>query len=217
MTIVIILLLIGGYIYWNGISEPAELKRLLVGKTQEQQDVIKYFFGKGGFLTKRISDAEYDNLVANKAGQTDFKQKALNKIGVDESEVREIEPVNFQWYDFDNSTYDKKGADNIWRSSAYEITWMFFSGSQIMVYQYLFHMDKSEVKENTEEYFYKDVVSFSTRTGTVQSKTGNAQINTNVFRINLPGDNFETAIRSSDDSVERVIQGMKAKLREKKS
>ena len=38
MTIVIILLLIGGYIYWNGISEPAELKRLLVAMEESRSE-----------------------------------------------------------------------------------------------------------------------------------------------------------------------------------
>ena len=65
MAIVIIILIIGGYIYFKGISEPAELKKLIQGRPQQQQDVIKYFFGKGGFLTKRITDAEYDNIVVN--------------------------------------------------------------------------------------------------------------------------------------------------------
>ena len=89
MWIVIIILVIGGYIYLKGISEPAELKKLIQGRPQQQQDVIKYFFGKGGFLTKRITDAEYDNIVANTIKESNFKQKALAKIGLDESQVNE--------------------------------------------------------------------------------------------------------------------------------
>lgn len=77
MAIVIIILIIGGFILYNGYSEPAELKRLIQGRPQQQQDVIKYFFGKGGFLTKRLTDAEYDNIVASTIKQSNFKKKAL--------------------------------------------------------------------------------------------------------------------------------------------
>jgi hypothetical protein len=65
MAFVSIILIIGGFIYLIGISEPAELKQLIKGRSQQQQDVIKYFYGKGGFLTKRITDAEYDDIVAS--------------------------------------------------------------------------------------------------------------------------------------------------------
>jgi predicted thioredoxin/glutaredoxin len=49
MTIVIIILVIGGFIYLKGISEPDELKRLIQGRPPQQQDVIKYFWGKNSF------------------------------------------------------------------------------------------------------------------------------------------------------------------------
>jgi hypothetical protein len=127
MAIVIIILIIGGYILYKGYSEPAELKRLIQGRPQQQQEVIKYFFGKGGFLTKRLTDAEYDNIVASTIKQSDFKQKALAKIGLDESQVNEIEPVNFEgWLFGKNVGWAKYGLDNKARSSAYQVTWLFF-------------------------------------------------------------------------------------------
>ena len=101
MTFIFIILAIGAYIYFLGNSEPAELKQLIQGRPQQQQDVIKYFYGKAdfpkaGFLCKRITDAEYDNIVSSATKQSNFKQKALDKIGLDETQVNEIEPVNFE-------------------------------------------------------------------------------------------------------------------------
>ena len=79
MSIIIVIAIIAGVIYLRGITEPAELKRLIQGRPQEQQDVIKYFFGKNsfpgeGFLAKRITDEEYDSLVASTVKQNSFKQ-----------------------------------------------------------------------------------------------------------------------------------------------
>lgn len=225
MVIVIIILIVGGYIYLKGISEPAQLKKLIQGRPKEQQDVIKYFFGKGGFLTKRITDAEYDNLVASTIRQNDFKQKALAKIGLDESEVNEIEPVNFEGWDVGKSTnWAKYGKDNKARSSAYQVTWMFFSASQVYIYKNIIHFDKDDKKVSTEEYFYKDITNFSTTTDTEERNVWNdslkknevRNVDSNKFAITVPGDKFYCSMEQNDYT-ERAIQGMKAKLREKKA
>lgn len=226
MAFIIILLLVGGYIYWKGISEPAELKRLIQGRPQQQQDVIKYFWGKGGFLTKRITDSDYDNIVSSTINQSNFKQKALDKIGLDETQVTEIEPVHFEGWLFgrkNNVTWAKYGTDNKARSSAYQITWLFFSSSQVYIYRNTIHFDKDDKKVTTEEYFYKDITNFSTVTDTVEQEFWNntlkkyevKNVNSNDFAITVPGDKFYCSMEQNDYT-ERAIQGMKAKLREKK-
>lgn len=220
MAIVIIILIIGGYIYFKGISEPEELKKLIQGRPQQQRDVIKYFFGKGGFLTKRITDAEYDNLVASTIKQSDFKQKALAKIGLDESQVNEIDPVNFEGWLFGKTVdWAKYGTDRKARSSAYQITWLFFSSSQVYIYKHTIHFNKDDKKVTTEEYFYKDITNFSTVTDTVEMSfwgEGVKNVDSNDFAITVPGDKFYCSMEQNDYT-ERAIQGMKAKLREKKA
>ena len=223
MIWIILLLAIGGYIYWKGISEPAELEKLIQGRPQQQQDVIKYFFGKGGFLTKRITDAEYDNIVANTIKESNFKQKALAKIGLDESQVNEIEPVNFEgWLFGKNVGWAKYGLDNKARSSAYQITWLFFSASQVYIYKHTIHFDKDDRKVATEEYFYKDITNFSTVTVEQSFWNNNLKkyevknVDSNDFAITVPGDKFYCSMEQNDYT-ERAIQGMKAKLREKKA
>lgn len=102
-----------------------DIKRLCKGRTEEQKKVIRYFLGGGGCLSKTMSDEEYEAAVMAKARSMDFKQKALNKIGLDESQVNEIEPVHFEGYYFDEKkTYAKWGKDRKWRSSAYQISWI---------------------------------------------------------------------------------------------
>ena len=212
----------------NAAEKQAEMKRALKGRTSDQQKVIKYFYGAGGCLSKGLSDQEYESMVMSKAKSMDFKQKALEKIGLDESQVNEVAPIHLEDYLFDEKkAYARRGKDGLWRSSMYQISWIFFSSTQVYVYQYTFNMDEDGKKESTEEYFYRDITNFSTSSESVESETvsnvsctGNTtyvrtNINTNLFAIIVPGDKFKCAM-TQNDYTEKAIQGMKAKLREKK-
>lgn len=205
-----------------------DIKQLCKGRTAEQQSVIKYFLGGGGCLSSGMKDEDYEALVQSKARGMDYKKKALNKIGLDISQVSEIEPVHFEGYHFDErKTYAKFGKDRVWRSSAYQISWIFFSSTQVYVYQYTFNLDEDGKKESTEEYFYKDITNFSTSSDTVEKEVldkvsckGEAtyarkNVDSNRFALVVPGDKFYCSMEQSDYT-ERAIQGMKAKLREKK-
>jgi len=208
-----------------------EMNQRMKGRTPEQKKVIKYFYGAGGCLTlftPGLKDEDYDAMVKDRVKSMNFKQKALSKIGLDESQVSEIEPVHFEGYWFDEKkTLALWGKDKLWRSSAYQVTWIFFSSSQIYVYQYTLNMDEDGKKESTEEYFYKDITNFSTTSDTVEklvldkvSCKGDAtytrkNVDANRFAIVVPGDKFLCSM-DQNDYTERAIQGMKAKLREKK-
>lgn len=216
-----------------------KLNELLKGRNPEQQKVIKYFSGAGGCLSSNLNDQDYDAIVMNKVKSTDWKQKALDKIGLDETQVNEIEPVffhNFVFYVRDNDSNDPndlgnlliiRGKDKKWRSSRYQLSYILFSSDQIYVYQFTFNLNTDEKNERTEEYFYKDITNLSTITNTVEREApekkncgggqviSRTQIEINEFTITVPGDKFNCAMYANEES-ERAIQGMKAKLREKK-
>jgi hypothetical protein len=224
---------VGSYVAGAAVdaaAKQAELKSRLRGRTPEQQSVIKYFYGAGGCFNKGLKDEEYENMVMQKVKSIDFKHKALSKIGLDESEVSEVAPIHFEDYMFDENqnNYARRGADGKWRSSMYQVTWIFFSATQVYTYQYTFNMDEDGKKEATHEYFYKDITNFSTTTDTVEkvtpgkvSCTGKASyVRTNVdttrFMLSAMGDKLYCSMKANDYS-EKAVQGMKAKLREKKS
>lgn len=178
-------------------------------------------------MSKTISDEKYDEIVSARISKEDFKQNALDKIGLDESELKEIDPVHFEnWvYSADeNVTFSKMGKDGKWRSTAYQISWIFFSSTQVFLYQDTIHFDKDDHKVTTEEYFYTDITNFSTSSDTVetpywdnkQKKEFLKNVNSNRFALTVPGDKFYCTLKKSDYT-ERAIQAMKAKLREKKS
>lgn len=223
-AIIIILLIVAAVVYLKWIRDPKAVRERCKNRTAEQKKVIRYFMRDGFLAFGLLKDEEYDELVAKKVKSMDFKQKALSKIGLDESELQEIEPVTFEGYYFDpKKTFSKWGKDKEWRSSAYQISWLFFSSSQVYLYQYTFNMDEEGKKELTEEYFYKDITNFQTISDTVETpvwdkdkdKAVLVNVDKNHFAITVPGDKFLCSMEQNDYT-ERAVQAMKAKLREKK-
>jgi hypothetical protein len=217
----------------NQLQLNNDRKRRLQGRNPGQQSVIKYFLGSGGgclsmFSSGGLTDEQYEGMVMSTAKATDFKARALGKIGLDESQVSEIEPIHFEGYRYDGNDFlAKYGKDGKWRSSAYQISWIFFSATQVYVYQYTFNMDQDGRVELTEEYFYKDITNCSTTSDTIEKpvleKSGcrgeerltRKNVESTRFSIVVPGDKLSCSMVQSEYA-ERAVQGMKAKLREKK-
>jgi hypothetical protein len=225
MGVLIILLIVAAFVYLKWIRDPKEVRDRCKNRSEEQKKVIRYFMRDGCLAFGLLKDEEYDALVAKKIKSMDFKQKALNKIGLDESELQEIEPVSFEGYWFDEKkTFSKYGKDKKWRSSAYQISWLFFSSTQVYLYQYTFNLDEDGKMEKTEEYFYKDITNFQTISDTIETpiwdpkkdKSILVNIDKNRFAVTVPGDKFLCSMEQNEYT-ERAIQAMKAKLREKKN
>lgn len=202
-----------------GSSDPnAQLiKQACMGKTEEQKKVIEYFCKQEGCLSKNMTDDEYMQLVFRKRDSMNFRAKALSKIGLDEEEVNEIPPAMFQGFVYKNA-YAKKRANGQWVSSAYQVAWVFFSSTQVYIYRHTFNMDEDKKNESTDEFFYKDVTSFSTssETETAHGLSDNKfEVETNKFCMVVPGDKLFVSMDGVTDS-EAIIQAMKQKLREKK-
>jgi hypothetical protein len=205
-----------------------ELEAALSGKTPEQQKVIKYFLAPDGCLSKNISDEEYDKIVWNKINALNLKQKALDKTGFDESRGNEIPPVEFRHWHFGKKTLKKRGLDGLFRSSAYQVSWLFFSAEQVFAYQYTFHLNDDEKSERTEKYFYRDIAGFSAASESAETEfreSGRGSLNKepagdrkfirhDVFSLIVPGDKFECDMVNNDETAGK-IRAMKAKLRGK--
>jgi hypothetical protein len=219
MESIIILLIIGGAIYYFKVYNTPNAKGVRAvtsGKNQEQTKVIEYFL-KEGCLTRTISDDEYMQMVSKERDTLDLKGKALSKIGLDEDQVSEIAPAMFEGFTFKNA-YAKKRANGKWVSSAYQVSWVFFSSTQVYIYRYTFNMDEDKKNESTDEFFYKDVTSFSTNSESEQAHglgDNKFEVETNKFCMVVPGDKLSVSMDGVADS-EAIIQAMKQKLREKK-
>lgn len=225
--LIILIALAAAWIWWkkSHYNDSPWVKERIKGRNENQKAVIRYFCNDSGCMSKKpISDEEYDRMVQSVLNANDYKQKALSKIGLDEEEVSEIEPVHFEGFQFDKSSFAKQGEDGKYRSSKYQVSWLFFSGTQVYLYQNTFNMDEDGKKESTEEYFYKDITNFSTSTDTVETPfydkaTGKdilKNVDSNRFALTVPGDKFYCSMEQNDYT-ESAIQGMKAMLREKKN
>ncbi|MDY6155697.1 MAG: hypothetical protein SPH96_04100 [Agathobacter sp.] len=219
MGAIIVILIIGAIVYYSKVYNSPNaraVRAVCQGKTPEQTKAIEYFC-KEGCMTKTISDDEYLQMVREKRDSLNLRQKALNKIGLDEDEVSEISPASFEGFVYKNA-YAKKNASGHWVSSAYQVAWLFFSSTQIYIYRHTFNMDEDKKSESTDEFFYKDVTSFSTasETETAHGLGDNKfEVESNKFKMVVPGDQIFVSMDGVSNS-EQIIQAMKQKLREKK-
>lgn len=161
-----------------------------------------------------ISDQDYDKGVASNVNN--MKAKALNKLGLDESEVQEIEPIVIDGYKFSGASRFKKGEDNLWRTNMYEVAMLFFASNEVHCYKYAFSTTEAGAQsESTDVYFYQDIVSVST-----QSREATAQgekTNYEAFVLRTAGGNaLDVAIRDVDNA-QRSINAMRQLLRQKKA
>jgi len=224
--LVVVVLLVGAYFAYKFFigSDNAYVKERIKGRPESQKKVIRYFCNDEGCFSKRMKDEEYDSMVKAVCNSMDFRKKAMDKIGLDEDQVKEIDPVHFENFLYGKNYFARLGMDHKWRSSGYQISWLFFSDTQVYLYQYTFNLDEDGKKENTEEYFYKDITNFSASSETVETpvydpkKKENILKNVDTFRfsITVPGDKLWCAT-SQNEYTERAIQAMKSKLREKKN
>ena len=220
MGVIIIVLIVVGFLW---LKANMEISKLCKGKTEDQKKVIKYRHG-GVFVLGKMTDADYDQHVQNVIAKLNTKQRALNKIGLDEDQLREIDPVFFEGYSSENSFVVK---DDKLRSTKYETAWLFFSDTQVYMYSYKMDMMSDDKKESTEEYFYKDITNFSTSAETIEAfktKTGcfgsseKEKVNREFsnFGLIVPGDKFRCST-SNVKNLDQSVNAMKQKLREKKN
>lgn len=206
-----------------------EVKKLCKGRSEDQQQIIHYFCDERGCLSNGIPDSDFDANKVRQISALNLKQKALNKLGIDEDQVKEVDPICLEGPVYKTSTWRRRGGDQTNRYSAYQVTYIFCSSDQVYAYQYTINLDSDEKKERAEEYFYKDITNFTSIDDTEEfefevtkggchpsTETQRIKVNTNTFKIAVPGDAFECSMISNSE-IEGQIQALKAKLREKKN
>ncbi|WP_040952026.1 hypothetical protein [Gorillibacterium massiliense] len=166
------------------------------------------------------TDAEIDEIYAKEMEVG--LQRALGKLGVDEDEVKLIDPIVIagpSHKTISTPVWHKHGKDGFWRSSNYETVILYFSEKQVYCYTYRFSIIGNEKNESTDEYFYKDIVSVSTSSENKEFRNANGRIQPvkyEEFKLTTSGGTSITCTIKDAGSVEKSIQGMKQLLREKK-
>lgn len=160
------------------------------------------------------ADSEYDAEVRNYLRTINIKQMAMNALGVDEAEVSEIEPIMFDGYCFDGVQYVRLGKDKLYRSNKYRCVFIMFSANEAHVFKLIYDTTKDSKIENTEVYFYKDIVSVSTSSESIDVL--GKKFETECFKLTTAGGNALTVSIFDKEGAQRSINAMRALLREKK-
>lgn len=223
-------------LYTDKFGNNVQLEELMKGKNAQQVVAMKFFYGmpvkEGCFKKEYLSLEGYSDIVQEKRGSGDYKDRALNKLGIDEDQVKEIDPVCFEGYRYDYPKLEPFTTfiGGKFVSSMYEITWIFFGSDQVYVYNHSFDTTDTTQSDKTLEYFYQDITAFATSSDSVprkvwitegtgcsaKSESQTKNIDSDLFQIKVPGDSFACALKSAEE-YSAAISAMKQKLRDKKN
>ena len=175
--------------------------------------VIDYFT-KEGCMSGIMKDSEWDARVRKTANGVSLSE-ALDELGIDEDDVREIKPARLYGpkYMEASDSLHKWNQSGKYVSAVVETTWVLFGDEQLYVFDKqtdLSGLNESLIQGN--EFFYKDVVSIATKQEI--AKVGKKEIGETItfFVLTVPGDQIRCSMTEGQDRV----QAMKQKLREKK-
>ena len=166
------------------------------------------------YLDKRksISDSELDQYCESRVG--DLKNEAINKLGIDEDEIREVQPIQVSGYDNVSKAWNilyKQGKDGMWRSSQYEVSLLFCSKDTVHCFVRRFSIISDEHSDSIEELFYRDIVSIKVAQDNRNAQTEFIELSTSVGSV------FKFAFKKVDSEyVNRSINAMRNLLKEKK-
>jgi hypothetical protein len=198
-------------------------------RPREQVDVIDYFQGSGGCMKGAVSglnDKKFDELLAQRIQPLNIFNMAIAKLGLDPSQVQEVNPVYLDGYYYSRNSEGlllaKTGKDGITRCSKYVLSAILFGQEQVYMYSYCFDLATYEVEEKAAEYFYSEVESITVSTydeekrystGCFSAPTlGTAQFI--VVSLHTGGDAFYTSVRPENMP---AINGMRNLIRDRKN
>ncbi len=161
-----------------------------------------------------LSGEEYDSQV--KQYLEKIQTNPREYVGLDSSEIEEIEPISFEGYKFVGATKVRKDEqDKKWRSDLYERVIVFFTNSEVHIYKVFLNIFTGKTTEITDVLFYDDVVSVSTKNEI--EKVGNETIEYITFNLVSKGGNSVSVAIDVNDNRQKSINAMRAMIKEKKT
>ena len=214
------------------------------GKSVDQCKCIDFFFTpdvkkkKGCLKPKDWNIDDYCAHVQYKIDALDLKQRALDKIGLDESQISEIPPIYLSSFVRGSDLYIKTNEDySKYVTNKYSVTWIFFSATQLYTYTYIFDSTSDNAVEYTRDFFYSDVTCIRTEHeveeviyeakkkgclaflksifGSKDAKYIHNNRHWDTLQITVPSDAYSFCCRTTP-TLEQSIQAAKAMIREKK-
>jgi len=182
----------------------------------------KYFFGGcwGPSLSNSNTEAEIDEIMLSE--RSTFND-ALRKWGIDAREMKLINPVvitgpilQTEIFTLQNGQTRNKKLYRVGKDGQLRGYWnatyiLGFTEKQAMLYVKKWNVYDHDVNVNTEEIFYKDIVSINVSEEIIDSTPYFK------FTLNVPGSASFNSGLSRNSLEEKHIQALKTLIREKKS
>lgn len=185
-----------------------------------QKKIEKMFNGTGCLASLgAMKPGEYYNYVQDKIRSLNVEAKALKKLGIEKSEVSEVEPL-IVW----GFAPPKTKIENYYESEGtvlspdVQATCMFFSDNRVYLYCYSFSTLTSAQKETADEFTYRDIVNISTIEESDEVSYGKKKKKTityTLLALSVPGEKMRFGCRNDSDT-ERMVKAAKQKIREMK-
>lgn len=175
------------------------------------------------------SDVEIDAQAS--AMLSDIKKRAFPKLGIEEEEVALANPIEFWGYEFGDALKDDanreawniQGKDGIWRSCEVFVGGFYFSEDVVHYYWRIASLVSDAVKEGTEEYFYKDIVSVKTESEDKEFKdpkkhrvVAGKRVRYETFILRNSGGESTVCSVNNSAEAEAAVNAFRALLKQKK-
>lgn len=170
---------------------------------------------------------EFDERAKKIIAEQKLEERGMNYLGIDGENLIKDEKDGSSSFSIRGNNYDGgwRRTNDVYRTEYQEITWLYFGTDQLYLYKVkLSLIDPSSKREESQEFFYKDIVSVSVAQETVDLKSQGVgedgeqpkQIDSEKFCLVVPGDKLSFAYTPTDYTVGRV-NAMKAMIRDKKT
>ena len=162
----------------------------------------------------KMSANEYDNAVNEMISHLGTNPREY--VGLDSSEIEDIDPISFEGYKFIGAGKVRKDdTDGLWRSDLYEKATIFFTGNEVHIYKVFLNILSGKTTEASDVLFYDDIVSISTKNEI--EKVGKESIEyISINLVSKGGNNMSIAIKGNEDR-QKSINAMRALIKEKKT
>lgn len=179
-------------------------------------------------LNRRASEwpQEFDKTAAQIIKDQKFEERGMSYLGIDPENLIKDEKSGASSFDIRGNNYDGgwRRINGFYRTEFQEITWLYFGTDQLYIYKVkLSLIDPKSKKEESLEFFYKDIVSVSVAQESVDVKGEGSdddgktkQVDSEKFRLVVPGDKLSFAYIPNDYTTGR-INAMKSMIRDKKT
>ena len=226
----------------KGKPNPLMAEMLKRGKSPDQCKCIDFFIApdvkkkKGCLKPKDWTIDDYCAHVQRVIDSMNLKQRAIEKIGLDESQISEIPPIYLASFARGDGLYIKTSEDfTKYVTNKFSVTWIFFSSTQLYTYTYVLDTTSDNSVEYTRDFFYSDITCIRTEHEVEEvinavkqkgcgclamlKKKEQKYVHNNrhwdTLQITVPSDAYSFCCRTTA-TLEQSIQAAKAMIREKK-